>query len=515
MKHKTSMVRAGFLLSVLSVIVALFSFLREVVIAGYLGVTSTADAYIVAVQTPEILVAIVWEALNTINIPLYTEQRYLKGDKEAALFISNILSIVCIGLLGFIIFAEIFARGIIFAVSPGLPEDAHNLAAALMRCVMPMLFFEGIIRIYTGVLNVNKRFGLPKIINTFRNIGLILFLIFFYKEIGVFAAVIGLVLGIAVECFVCFFYAQKYSRFVPYIDVKAPYIKKACRLIVPILIGSSIGEVNQFVDKIIGSFLDSGSLASLSYASKLTSIVQIVFINNVVILMFPAFSEYAAKGKRAELAKIFIRTINFLILMCMPLIFGSFVLRNEIITIVFARGAFNAAAIPVVGGIFSCYMICTLFSGLQNIAVKLLTVCGDTHTIMVNSMIGVMINVILNLILSKQFAAIGVALASVVSILITSAYLLIIAKRKLSEIKYNRTAVIFLKSILASIIMYCILSFANILQINFIGDASSTLSFLLFIFKVLLGGAAYFMILILLKTDEIKNIMAYIRRKSI
>ncbi len=512
MKYKSNFLKNGLLLSVLSVIVAILSFTREIVFADYFGVTALADAYTVAIQTPEILAAVVWEALNTIVIPIYTEQRYLKGDKRAAFFTSNILSIVCIGLIVLIILTEIFANEIIFIMSPGFTGEIHELAAILMRCAMPMILFEGITRIYSAILNVYEKFAFPKIISTFRNICIIVFLLLFYEKIGVFSAVYGLVFGVIIECLVCVIYAQKYSRYIPYLNIKEPYLKKAGALVIPILISTGVAEINQFVDKVIASFLDSGSLASLSYALKLSSIIQIIFINNVIILMFPTFSEYAARGEKKELATSFVQTVNTLILVCTPLVFGSFILREEIITVIFARGAFDTAAVPIVGNVFVLYMVCGLFSALRGIGIKLLTVCGDTSSVMINSTIGVAMNIILDIILSKIWGVIGVALASAVSLTITGISLLRISKYKLSAISYRNTCILSVKVLLSSVCMCYAIFFINKIQEFWYGIDSGSLLFLSIALKIILGIVVYFIILLLLKTDEVRKLLSHIKK---
>ena len=51
-------------------------------------------------------------------------------------------------------------------------EDSHKLAVSLMKCILPMLFFEGIVRISNGLLNVHKEFVIPKILNSVRNVSI-------------------------------------------------------------------------------------------------------------------------------------------------------------------------------------------------------------------------------------------------------------------------------------------------------------------------------------------------------
>ena len=136
-----------------------------------------------------------------------------------------------------------------------------------------MLIFEGVIRVATGVLNVHKQFVVPKILTTVRNIGVIVFLIAFSSRFGVFAAAFGFLCGIAIECVLCYLTMLKNERFSLYVNFKDPFLIKAGRMAVPLIIGIGINELNQIADKIIASFLIAGSISSLNYASKLSSII--------------------------------------------------------------------------------------------------------------------------------------------------------------------------------------------------------------------------------------------------
>ncbi|MEY8390534.1 murein biosynthesis integral membrane protein MurJ [Lachnospiraceae bacterium] len=506
-------IKQGIILSLLSIAVAIFSFVKEAVFANYFGTSSAADAYTIAIQIPEILFAVVWNAINAIVIPLYTEKYYKEGKKEASYFISNLVMLFSLGAIVLLVFEEIFADEIIFLFSPGLTGETHDLAVSLMRCILPMLFFEGIIRISVGILNVHEQFIAPKFINTIRNIGVIVGLTLFAKKFGVFVAAYGLLSGIIIECIVCLIFTFKYEKYQVHLDFKDPSLRKAGKMTIPVIIGIGASDINQIADKMVASFLDSGSISSLNYATKLSSIVEVIFLSNIVTLMYPTYSKLISTGKMPELAQAYTKTIKTTILISMPIVFGGAFLCNEIVSLAFKRGVFDDSSAMVVGGLFAFYLIGCLFNTIRLVAVKLFTAFCDTRTPMINSMAGAMLNVILNIALSYYLGAVGLALATTISTGVVGLILLKQVKAKVVEVEYKSTVVIVVKSMAAALVMSIILfgikrGFLSGVSLN---AAIPVLVYVLF--SVVVGALAYVLMLFVLKIPEVQGLYKEIKKR--
>lgn len=503
MNQKKWFIKQGLILTIISFSMALISFIKEAVFANYFGASSAADAYTIAIQIPEILFSVVWNAINVIVIPLYTDKYCNESKQDASAFISNLITLFSLGAIILLILGELFANGIVFFFSPGLAKDTHDLAVSLMRSILPMLFFEGIIRISNGVLNVHKKFTIPKILNSIRNLGIIVFLMLFTRKFGIFAAAYGILSGIFVECLMFLLFTSKYEKYKIHLDTKDPALHKAGKMTIPVIFGVGANEINQVADKMVASFLDSGSIANLNYASKLSSIIETVFLGNIITLMYPTYSRLIATKRYDELASSYIETIKTTLLFSMPIALGGLSLSSEIVTLAFKRGAFDDTSAIIVGELFACYLFGSMFTTIRLIVVKLFTAFCDTKTPMVNSMIGALLNIVLNIILSRFLGAVGLALATTISTAFVGFLLLKQAKRKLDLVEYKTTGAIFLKSFLAALIMYFTLYGVKSLFLNSI----HTGILIYVIIAVSIGGSVYIIVLYLLKVSEVKQIL--------
>ncbi len=514
MKQEKWFIKQGAILSIIAVIVSVLSFVKEAVFANYFGVSEIADAYTIAIQAPEILFAVIWEAINAIIIPLYTEKLHKEGAEGGRKFASNILTVICIIIIGILVFAEFAADYVIFLFSPGLTKAAHALAVELIRWILPMIFFEGVVRVCTCILNVHNQFVIPRVIYTLRNVGVIVSLFLFANRFGVFAAAYGIVVGIIIESILSLFVTRKYEKIGIYFDKYDNSLKKAAKMTIPVILGIGASEINQMFDKIFASFLSGGSIVSLNYASKLSSIIQTILLNNVITILYPTYSSLAADGKKKELTEIYITTIKTCILLCVPLVFGGTFLKNELVSLAFERGAFEHSSVEIVATLFSCYLINALFATVRSVGVKVFTACYDTRTTAVNSFIGVGINIILNASLTRIWGVYGLAIATVVSSAITSVLLMVLINKKIYKLKIKAFFKVSIKSVAAAVMMIlCLCAIKFTFQELFVKQTQIIVLFYSVI-VIILGIIVYFVVLLILKTDEVNFVLSVLKRQK-
>lgn len=506
MEKNNWLMKQGLFLSIIAALAAILSFVKEVVFANYFGVSEIADAYTVAIQVPEILFAVVWEAIHAVVVPLYTEKLYAEGKKGATRFISNLATIVCVICISFILFGEVFTSLIVKLSSPGLSEEAHDLAVSLMRWILPMLFFEGVIRICTGVLNVHKQFVIPRILTVVRNVGVIVFLFVFANKFGVYAAAFGVLCGIIIECVLCFVTMLKKERFSLVVDLKDPALKKAASMVIPLVVGTGIAELNQIADKIVASFLSAGSISSLNYASKLSSIIQVVLLSNIITVIYPSFSKLAAQGKLSELIETYLKTLRIAIMICIPIIFGGVLLKTDIVSLAFERGTFQKDSVNLVANLFSVYLIAVMFTTVTSIGVKLLASCCNTKSAAINSSVGVVINIILNVVLSMWLGAVGLVIATLISSIIVCVGSVVLVNKKVYKFNVVPTLIAFIKTAVCGAVMFIVLYllritiFANIASYSTLAVAGYCL------LSVVVGAIVYAVMLIVFRVDEAKGV---------
>ena len=155
----------------LTIISRILGYLRDILIAIFIGTSYLADAFFVAFRLPNTFRRLFAEgSFNSAFIPMYTK---FKNKKQSYLFANSIFNFLLIILLGFVFLCEIFMGGVMFIISPGFVEDPNKfeVAKTLSRITFPFLLFVSLSSFLSAILNSNNKFAAsaaaPIILNIF------------------------------------------------------------------------------------------------------------------------------------------------------------------------------------------------------------------------------------------------------------------------------------------------------------------------------------------------------------
>ena len=154
-------------------------FIRDILIARFLGATMMADAFFVALRFPNLFRSLFAEGtLNVAFVPLFTGELQ-KGKKEALEFAKSVFSFLFYVLLIFTVLIEIIMPALMFILAPGFEEIQGKLAltTTLSRITFPFLLFVSLVSLLAGVLNSLGRFWAAAFTPTLLNLTMIFFLL--------------------------------------------------------------------------------------------------------------------------------------------------------------------------------------------------------------------------------------------------------------------------------------------------------------------------------------------------
>ena len=370
--------------------------------------------------------------------------------------------------------------------------------------------------INTGILNVHKKFILPALATNILNVVFITSIAILAGKFGIFAAVIGTIIGTALEFVYSVLLRRQVMKYHFVVDLKDKSMANSFRMAIPVFVGIGAAEINKVVDRMVSSFLQEGSISTLNYASKLSSAVSSLMITGVTTVIYPEFSKHSANNDDKGMAEVFLFAMSLFMLLIIPIVLGGTVLCKEIIKIVFCRGAFTLEAVDRTAPLFACYLVCLLFTTFRQTSSRVFYSYGDSKTPMSNSLIGIGINIVLNIVLGYFFGAFGLALATTISTAVISILLLIRVKRRNTHISYKGLGVLFVKAVFASAVMSVVINLGRLAFTKWgLYNYQSIIANIAFVAgSVLLGALCYFGILLLLKTEELKGVVKFLKRRK-
>ena len=509
MKKQSSIINSAFSLFVLQIAAVVLAFVRSAVFARIFGISLESDAFAAALEIPTVLFAMVNTAIKNVIIPLYSNTLHSKGKEPADAFFSDAFLLCGAVSIVLTLIMCIFPKTVIFVFCPGLSTQTNLLASRLLRIICPSIALLALIEIETGILNAYKIFVLPRLYSECALIVRIIFLLSLANVWGIYAGAIGYLVGTVVSFVLITIQTALHVTFIFRVTQRDPNMPLAIRRIGSVLMSTGAGEINRLIDKMIASFLTAGSISALSYALQLSNAISSLFITCIITVLYPVFSELAAKKDMESLMGYYVRSLSIFIHITLPLFCGAVVLSTDIISIIFARGAFDENAVAITSKLFVLYFASIVFSGLRQATVRFFYSVGDTKTPMKNTLKGICINIVLNIVLSRILGAPGLALATAVSTAIITVMLILAIKKKYNDIDFKFFWVSLIKVFLGSLVMLLVLLAVSQLNISY--------RLVKLGISILCGMLSYAVALWLLKSEDFINIVqkiVHFRRSS-
>ena len=128
-------------------------YLRDILIAIFLGTSIYADAFFVAFRLPNTFRRLFAEGtFNAAFIPSYAEEN-LKGEGSGKKFADEVFSLLLLFLVFLIIIIEIFKPFLVYLIAPGFYDDSEkfNLAVEFTRITFPFLLFVSLSSFFSGI----------------------------------------------------------------------------------------------------------------------------------------------------------------------------------------------------------------------------------------------------------------------------------------------------------------------------------------------------------------------------
>ena len=495
--------RAALLIMGITLGSKVLGFIREMVIAAGFGASFYTDAYVVALTIPAVLFASVSRALQTTFIPIFNELLYQKEKKEAFRFANSALNTVIIFMALVSVIAFIFMPQITRVIAPGFQGEVHRLTVTLARIMICSGFVWGMVGITGGMLNSFKLFGPPAAAGIIYNIFIIGTVVIFSSTLGIKGLAVGTALGVAGQFLIQVPTLKKLGMtWRRYLDLKDAALRKMGKLMIPVMAGSVMAQLNVVVDRLLASQLPEGSIAALNFGNRLNGFVLGVFIMSFVTVIFPALSQKAAVGDNAGFQNIFLRGIKTVIFLTVPATVIILVFKVPLIRLLFERGAFNSEDTLITATAFLYYGVGLLAFGLRDVINVAFYAVQDTRTPMFFGIGCLLLNIILNLALIGPMGHGGLALATSLA---GAAYVIVTIALLYRKLKWQNNWEILTalgKVLIASVVMGMVMWVGNLL----LGDhmlQSFMRQAVLIAGLITVGGGAYLSMAYILKIEEV------------
>ena len=429
---------------------------KQSIIAGVCGATYETDLYFLSSGFITQLCVVIFSAITVSLLSIYVEKLNKEGRNKADSLINSTLriiipfsvlvAIVCIAL------APILSK----LLAPSYNENEIQELTRFIRILSVIFVTNAYFLTLNVVLEANKMMLSGKMLSLMQNLFVIIFAIILYKKIGISALLYSLIIANIISCIYISIRARKYLK----ISFRAVFCKKevlrVMKLMLPLLIGNAMYEINDIVDKQIASNLAYGTVSYLTYGTSLNEIVTSLVITTVSSVLFVNYASWVSEGHNESVSNGLMSSLSGLTFILLPITGMIIIFRNDIVSIVYGRGAFSNNDIIETGFVVLGYSFGFLGQAFRANIVKVFYAYKETKIPMINGIISVAINIGLSYWFASFMGVSGVALATSIAMTISSIMLLILLRRYFVITNIKIHLLNYFKLIISFVISTCI-----------------------------------------------------------
>lgn len=461
------MKKSVIILIIVTIFTKTLGFIREMFLSYFYGISSISDAYRVSIIIPSFIFGFVSLGLTTVFIPMYNSVNKKLGEDGSIRFTNNIIFNLMFFIAIFYTVSTIFTKQLIRVFAYGFDVQTLDLTVKLTRISLLGMFLTGIVSILTGFLHIKRKYVVPIIAGIPLNL-INIISIYISSKGNILILSIGTLFSLASQLIIIIPFVKKCGyKFSGKLEILNKDIRVMIKIALPVIIGSSVSQINLLVDKTIASGLRVGAISALGYSSKLFSFIYAIIINPIITILYPNMSKCVIDNDYDRLKLLLHEAIRIMIILIIPITIGVMLFSKEIIILLFGRGKFNFDAVAVTSYALFFYAISLLVLGLRNILSRVFYAMADTLIPTINTIIGLFLNIVLNIILSKVMGVGGLALSTSLSLTVTCFLMVYHVIKKIGRLDIRLISILFFKILIASLIMGVLakISYNNLIKL--------------------------------------------------
>lgn len=417
--QRKSLVGAASLVALALVLSRILGYGREVLLAAKFGASNITDAYLVAQEIPGAIYHTVSISMVLAFIPVYREVVQKRGAEAAWRLVNSVLNVTVLLFAGLWLVGELAAPLYIPLLAPGFTKQALALTISLTRAMLPLLIIVAVTGLTAAVLNANRRFGPPAFFGLASNLVVVGTLVIASRPEHIYwvayAVVAGGLLGALIQVLSMPRVGYRYQLA---FDVRDPALRRVWTLLVPVMVATSVIQVQTFAARFVASHLEEGTISFLNYASRVSALPFTVIGLAVTTVIFPTLAEHGAAGRITDLRETLksgMRTLAFLLT---PMAVGVLVFADPITRLMFERGAFTADDTRMTAYALQFFSLGILFVGWVDMLNRAFYALQDSITPMLMATVMIGLNIALNFLLVDVMGHGGLALSASVAPLV-------------------------------------------------------------------------------------------------
>jgi putative peptidoglycan lipid II flippase len=397
---------------------------KVILAARLFGAGDAMDAFLIAFLVPSFFMDILASPLDSALVPSLVELREQQGKARAEALYATVLTTVGAVFLVTALLAAACSGWLLTALAPGFPANKLALTERLLLLMMVVVPLSGLSCTCRAVLIAYHQFAYSAAIPALTPIASIVALLIAGKRHGIVALAVGTVVGALLEALLSFIGVKKLGYpMLPRWTGVTTALRHVAAQYAPLVAITVVMLGTTLVDQGMAARLGSGSVAVLSYGTKLLGVLIVVGPTAVGTAVLPHLSAAAARGGpgagRHTLGTYGLYVAALILPVTALLIYFS----GPLVHIFFQQGALGPDAAHLVTNVQQASLLQLPITVLLALEIRLTSAWRANRLLYRVAALSLVLAFGLDLIGMRWLGVIGIPLAGLVVRLVSALYL--------------------------------------------------------------------------------------------
>jgi putative peptidoglycan lipid II flippase len=462
---RQSIAAGALIVAFFGILSRIFGLIRDRILAGNYGAGDSLDIYYAAFRMPDLVFELlVVGALGAAFIPIFSKLITKNDMKRAWRSANGVFTLIVSAMTIFAIVGIIIAPALMHLIVPGFPKEKMDQTVELARIMFLSPIFLSASAVLGGVLVSFRRFILYSMAPLFYNIGIIIGATIFAPKIGLTGLAWGVVFGAFLH-FCIHVIASKHAGFKIIKPFVAPHknkdVRRVITLMVPRMFSSASNQISLLLITFFASWLAAGSLTVFSFAINIQSVVLGLIGIPFAVAAFPVLSNKFATGDKKAFAGVLSQTLRRILYYAVPLSMIFFVLREQIVRVVFGAGHFSLEDTKLTYQVLGILCISLFAQSIIPILARGFYAMENTKTPLFIAITAQVINATIIILLIRHIEIYAIAVAFSVAAIFNAMTLFSILHKRIPYCEYKNTMRTVMQIIISTFVVVVITYFAR------------------------------------------------------
>ena len=302
-------------------------------------------------------------------------------------------------------------------------------------------------------------------------------------------------------------------RYSPALDFKNDGVRQFFRLLGPVLIGTSVMEINLMVNQYFASGIGSSVITLMKQSQTIMLLPVRIFGASIALSIFPTLSGYYATGHMDNYVKDFSKCLRTVLFIVIPIIGMFITLRVPLVRAMYRQGSFTEEMVQDMAYLLMFYSVGIVAYSVREVMIRGFYAVKDTKTPVKINVFILSLNCVLSALFVRPLGVIGLVFAYLIAGFVSMSLLTYFLRKKLGGLQGRKVVQSAIKIIISSAVMMVVLVVFRI-SIEHFADVTSKLQQLIELMLLgIVGVGIYMLMSYLLKTEEMENAIDMLRSK--